>query len=407
MTDLADISTLKEEALDLLDDAVRLRRSLHEWPEIGNHLPRTRDEVLAALEGLPLDITLHETTSGIAAILEGDRPGPTMLLRGDMDALPMPENSEVEFSSRIDNVMHACGHDTHVAMLAGAARLLTAHRDQIHGRVLFMFQPGEEGYNGASHMLNEGLLEVGNMKDGSPSPVTGAFAIHTTSNAPTGFVTTRRGPLMASSDTIAITLTGMGGHASQPARTVDPIPAACEIVQALQSMITRRVDTFDPGVLTITQVHAGTTSNVIPETAYINGTIRAVSERTRRLIHEGVQRVAEGIAAAHSLQVSVTLSDGYDVTVNDGDYASRVAGIATELLGDGNFMELPNPVMGAEDFGYVLNRVPGALVFLGATPHDKNPFEVPSNHSNRVYYDESCMTTGIALYTAVALRHLS
>ena len=407
MADPADISTLTEESRDLFDDAVRLRRSLHEWPEIGNHLPRTRDEVLASLEGLPLDIRLHETTSGIVALLEGDHPGPTMLLRGDMDALPMPEDSGVEFSSRVDNAMHACGHDTHTAMLAGAARLLTAHRSRLHGRVAFMFQPGEEGYNGASFMIDEGLFDVGPLTDGSPSEVTGAFAIHTTSSAPTGFIATRRGPLMASSDTININLTGRGGHASEPFRTLDPVPAACEIVQALQSMVTRRVSTFDPGVLTITQIHAGTTSNVIPETASINGTIRAVSESTRRLIHDGVRRVAEGIASAHGLEVEVLLRDGYDVTVNDADYASRVTDVSRELLGADHVIELPNPVMGAEDFGYVLNHVPGAMVFLGATPHDRNPFTAAPNHSNRVWYDEACMNTGIALYSAVALRHLS
>ena len=407
MTDLADISTLTEEARDLLDDAVKLRRSLHEWPEIGNHLPRTRDAVLESLEGLPLDITLHETTSGIVALLEGDQPGPTMLLRGDMDALPMPEDSGVEFSSRVENAMHACGHDTHTAMLAGAARLLTAHKNRIRGRVAFMFQPGEEGYNGASFMINEGLFDVGPLKDGTPSEVTGAFAIHTTSTAPTGFIASRRGPLMASSDTINITVTGKGGHASEPFRTLDPVPAACEIVQALQSMITRRVTTFDPGVVTITQIHAGTTSNVIPESAHINGTIRAVSESTRRLIHDGVRRVAEGIAAAHGLEVSVELRDGYDVTVNNIDYAGRAADVTRELLGADRFIELPNPVMGAEDFGYVLNHVPGAMVFLGATPHDRDFTKAAPNHSNRVYYDENCMTTGIALYSAVALRHLS
>ena len=292
-------------------------------------------------------------------------------------------------------------------MLAGAARLLTAHKSKLHGRVVFMFQPGEEGHNGAGHMLDEGLLDVGPLSDGSASDVTGAFAIHTTSALPTGFISTRPGPLMASSDVISIVLTGKGGHASEPYRTLDPVPAACEIVQALQSMITRRINTFNPGVLTITQINAGTTTNVIPESASIRGTIRAISETTRRMIHDGVRRVAEGIASAHGLEVDVELRDGYDVTVNDLDYAQRAASITKELIGADRFIELPTPVMGAEDFGYVLNRVPGAMVFLGATPLDRNPAQAAPNHSNRVFYDEECMTTGIALYSAVALRHLS
>ncbi|MFM7127600.1 MAG: M20 family metallopeptidase [Actinomycetota bacterium] len=403
----ADLSSINEEARDLLDEAVALRRDLHQWPELGNDLPRTRERVLHALEGLPLDITLHDTTSGIVAALEGTRPGPTVLLRGDMDALPMPEDTGVDFSSRVDNVMHACGHDTHTAMLAGAARLLSGRRDDLRGRVLFMFQPGEEGYGGAVHMLDEGLLSVGPLRDGTPSPVTGAFALHTTSALPTGFVSTRGGPLMASSDTWTVRLTGKGGHASEPYRTLDPIPVACEIVQALQSMITRRINVFNPGVLTVTKINAGTAFNLIPETAEINGTSRAISEHTRRQVHDGVTRVAEGIAAAHGLEVSVELTDGYDVTVNDATAAAFAGGIAREVAGADHFIELPTPVMGAEDFGYVLNHVPGAMMFLGATPPERNPATAAPNHSNRVFYDENAMITGIAVYSSLALRHLS
>lgn len=391
----------------MLEEARSVRRDLHRWPEVGLDLPKTRDRVLEALDGLPLDVTLHTTTSGIAALLSGDKPGPTVMLRGDMDALPMPEDTGLDYSSNVDNVMHACGHDTHTAMLAGAARLLSARRSDLHGRVMFMFQPGEEGHDGANHMLNEGLLEVGPLSDGTPSAVTGAFAIHTTSSLPTGFLSTRGGPIMASSDTLSVKLTGRGGHASEPFRTLDPIPAACEIVQALQSMMTRRVNAFNPGVLTVTQIHAGTASNVIPETAEIVGTIRAISEQTRRLVHDGVRRVAEGVAKAHDLEVVVELNDGYDVTVNSIDYARLAGDIAREVAGNDHFIELPNPVMGAEDFGYVLNHVPGAMMFLGATPHDRNPATAAPNHSNRVFYDESAMTTGIAMYSAVALRHLA
>lgn len=406
MTDSDVLDTLAEEALDHLSDAVALRRALHEWPEIGNHLPATREQVLEALDGLPLDLTLHETTSGIAATLEGEHRGPTMLLRGDMDALPMPEDTGLDFASRVDGAMHACGHDTHVAMLVGAARLLSRHRDRIHGRVLFMFQPGEEGHHGAQHMIDEGLLDVGTRADGSDSPITGAFAIHTTSSLPTGFVSTRGGPLMASSDSFVVRVIGKGGHASEPFRTLDPIPAACEIVQALQSMVTRRVNVFNPSILTVTRLRAGTASNVIPEVAEIGGTIRAISESTRQAVHDGLRRVAEGIAAAHGLDVEVDLLIGYDVTVNDLDYATTAGRLARTVAGDDRFIELPNPVMGAEDFGVVLERVPGALVFLGATPPDRNPATAAPNHSNRVFYDEAAMSTGIALYSAAALDHL-
>ena len=402
------LETVHDEARDLLAGMVDLRRDLHAWPEVGNHLPHTREAVLAALEGLPLDITLHESTSGIAAVLEGGKPGPTVLLRGDMDALPMPEDTGLDFSSKVDGQMHACGHDTHTAMLVGAARLLSARQADLPGRVLFMFQPGEEGFAGAKYMIEEGLLDIGPRADGSESPLTGAFAMHISSSLPSGFVTTRQGPIMASSDRLLIRVTGRGGHASEPHRTLDPIPVACEIVQALQTMVTRRIDVFDPGVVTVARITAGTTSNVIPETAEIEGTIRAVSERTRARIHDGIRRVAEGVAAAHDATVSVTIpDDGYPVTVNDGDFATFAGEVAADAIGADHVLRLPNPVMGAEDFSYVIQRLPGAMMFLGGTPLDRDLATAAPNHSNRVYFDEDAMVNGVSVYTSVAVRHLA
>src|SRR3954463_5534575 len=182
-----ELDTLRDGAHDLLSDMVALRRTLHQWPEIGNDLPNTRDTVLEALDGLPIEVTLHETTSGIAAVLDGGRPGPTVLLRGDMDALPLTEDTGLPFASGTAGAMHACGHDTHTAMLAGAAKLLAERRDELAGRVLFMFQPGEEGHHGARYMLEEGLLDVPAFADGTASPVTAAFALHITSALPSGF----------------------------------------------------------------------------------------------------------------------------------------------------------------------------------------------------------------------------
>jgi amidohydrolase len=399
--------TLREEARDLLDDLTQLRRRLHRWPEVGNHLPLTREAVLESIEGLPLQLTLHESTSGIAAMLTGGRPGPTILLRGDMDALPMPEDTGLDFSSNVDNVMHACGHDTHTSMLVGAARLLAARQADLAGRVLFMFQPGEEGHHGARYMLDEGLLDVGTHPvDGSPSPVTGAFAMHITSSSPLGYVATRPGPCMASSDTMRITVTGRGGHASEPHRALDPIPVACEIVQALQTMVTRRIDVFDPSIVTVSKITAGTTSNVIPETAEILGTIRAVSERTRGRVHDGIRRVAEGVAAAHDAGVEVEVTLGYPVTVNGASFTDFSMDVARDVLGDDKVVRLPNPVMGAEDFSYVIEQVPGTMMFLGGTPLDRNLAGVAPNHSNRVFFDEQAMVDGTAVYAAVALRHL-
>ena len=384
-----------------------LRRTLHRWPELGNDLPVTREHVLGALEGLPLQLTLHETTSGIAAVLDGGKPGPTVLLRGDMDALPLHEDTDLEFESADEGKMHACGHDTHTAMLVGAAKLLSARRDQIPGRVLFMFQPGEEGGGGAGLMLEEGLLNVPHAADGSESPVTGAYALHITSNLPTGWIASKGGSIMASADQMLITIVGRGGHASQPHAALDPIPIACEIVQALQTMVTRTIDVFDPTVVTVGRISAGTTNNIIPETAVIEGTIRAISERTRAKVRDGIRRVAEGVSAAHDAQVIIEFHDGYPVTVNNPGSADFALDVAAEVVGAKATVRLPNPVMGAEDFSYVLNRVPGAMVFLGGTGTDRNPATAAPNHSNRVMFDEAAMVNGVAVYSAMALRHLS
>jgi amidohydrolase len=402
-----EISTLRDEARDLLDETVALRRTLHQWPELGNDLPITRENVRANLEGLPLDITLHQTTSGIAALLDGGKPGPTVLLRGDMDALPMPEDTGLEFTSKVKGAMHACGHDTHTAMLVGAAKLLSARRADLPGRVLFMFQPGEEGFGGADFMLNEGLLQLPHRADGSESPVTGAYALHISANLPSGWIASTGGAVMVSADQMHIKVIGRGGHASQPHAALDPIPVACEIVQALQMMVTRTIDVFDPSVVTVGRITAGTTNNVIPETAEIEGTIRAVSERTRSKVRDGIRRVAEGVAAAHDAQVDVRFEDGYPVTVNNVGSAGFSLDVAREVLGNNAVVEMPNPVMGAEDFSYVLNRVPGSMMFLGGTPLDRDLSKAAPNHSNRVYFDEQAMVDGMAVYAAMALRHLA
>jgi hippurate hydrolase len=398
--------TLRDEARDLLDDMTQIRRTLHRHPEVGNHLPIARDVVLEALAGLPLELTLHETTSGVAALLTGDKPGPTILLRGDMDALPMPEHTGLDFASTVENTMHACGHDTHTAMLVAAARLLSAREMELHGRVLFMFQPGEEGHHGARYMLDEGLLAVPPHPAGGDSHVSAAFAMHITSSSPLGYVASRSGPVMASSDTLHIVVRGRGGHASEPFRTLDPIPVACEIVQALQTMVTRRIDVFDPTIVTVSKIAAGTTSNVIPDSAEILGTIRAVSAKTRSRVHDGIRRVAEGIAAAHETDIEVEVTLGYPVTVNGEAFTDFSMGVAGELLGRDKVIRLRNPMMGAEDFSYVIERVPGTMMFLGATPADRDLATAAPNHSTHVYFDEEAMVDGAAVYAGVAMKYL-
>ncbi|MBN2623060.1 MAG: amidohydrolase [Acidimicrobiales bacterium] len=408
---------LLAEAGSLLDDVVALRRDLHRRPELGLDLPETQARVLDALKGLPLRITTGRRLSSIVADLDGARPGPTVLLRADMDALPMPEDTGLEFASEVDGAMHACGHDVHTAMLVGAAHVLAARRGDLAGRVRLFFQPGEEGHGGAAVALREGLLDgsdgSGDGADGGGDGATGheavswAFAVHQSPSFPSGMVATRPGPLMASADDLHVTLRGRGGHASMPHHANDPIPVACEIVQALQTWVTRRVDAFTPAVITVGRIRAGTTSNVIPETAHIDGTIRTVAPRVRDEAHAAVRRIVEHVAAAHEMTAEVELGVGYPVTVNDGAAADEVLGVARRLVGEDRAFAMPSPVMGAEDFSFILERVPGAMVFLGTRPPGVPASDVAPNHSNRMVVDESALATGVALYAAAALARLA
>jgi hippurate hydrolase len=386
-----------------LDDAIELRRRIHEHPELGLELPVTQAAVLEALDGLPLTVTTGTSSRSVVAVLDGADTGPTILLRGDMDALPMPEDTGLEYASRIDGAMHACGHDAHTAMLTSAARVLSARRSTLAGRVAFMFQPGEEGDNGARHMLDEGLLA--HVAAGA-EPVSMAFALHQSPTIPSGMIATKGRAIMASADTFQITVRGRGGHASMPHHATDPIPVACEIVTALQAMVTRRVDAFDPAVVTVAKIRAGSTTNVIPETATLWGTIRTVSERSRSSVLEHIERVANGIASAHEALAEVDLVRGYPVTVNDDAAARFALETATSLLGAEHTVELPQPVMGAEDWSYVLQEVTGSMAFLGTRPPGVAPRDVSPNHSNRMVLDESAMVAGIATYAGVAVRWL-
>jgi len=397
----SQLDHLLTEAEQIQDRTVDFRRRIHRRPELGLQLPETQAAILSELDDLDLDIRTGKSVSSVVAVLEGAHPGPTFLLRGDMDALPLTEETGLEFTSEIPGAMHACGHDTHVAMLAGAARVLSARRQDIAGRVIFMFQPGEEGFHGARYMLEEGLLTTV-----ADAPVSGAFAIHISSTFASGTLHTRGGPFLASEDRIEITVSGRGGHASAPHHANDPIPAACEIVQALQSMVTRRVDVFDPAVVTIASFAAGTTHNIIPPTATLRGTMRTLSATTRSAVRHHVQRIAEGIGAAHGLGVTVELIPGYPVTVNDGSVAANVREVLGGLLGPERVPAMDFPIMGAEDWSYVLNEVPGAMAFLGACPPDLEPDHAAPNHSNLVVFDEAAFPTGVATYAAVALDTL-
>jgi len=388
---------LGAEARARLPEMVGLRRDLHACPELGNQLPRTRQRVLDALAPLGLDVELSEQTSSFVATLRGDRPGGCVLLRADMDALPMPEDTGLEFASQNQGAMHACGHDAHTAMLVGAAHMLAERRAELAGDVKLFFQTGEEGHFGAKICLDEGLLDRGREPEA-------AFALHVDTRMPVGRLASRGGALMASADVWSIEIEGRGGHASMPHDAVDPIPALCEVVSGLQTMVTRRIHAHDPVVITTTKIRAGTTNNVIPEKAHVLGTMRATSERGRQAAEEGIHRVAYGIAQAHGVESKVDIAHGYPVTINHDQVVDLARSVSDDVLGENAFVEMPHPVMGAEDFSYVLQRWPGAMLFLGVRPPDTDqPAPV---HSNRMLLNEEGMVAGAAMHAGVALRVL-
>jgi amidohydrolase len=393
---------VRDDAAQISGELVELRQAIHADPEIGLDLPRTQEKVLAAIDGLPLEVTTGRALSSVTAVLRGTRPGETVLLRGDMDALPVTEATGLPYASRNDGVMHACGHDLHTAMLAGAARLLAARRGELAGNVIFMFQPGEESYAGAERMISEGVL------DAAGSRPVAAFGLHVASGLlPLGMLTSRDGTMMASADTMEVTVQGHGGHGSQPHRAADPIPAACEIVTALQTLVTRRFDVFDPVVITVGSFHAGTASNVIPDQAQFSTTMRSFSAGTRTVMQEAAYRLVHDIASAHGLSATVDFVDSYPVTVNDAaevTFAERTVG---ELFGGERFVRTPFPITGSEDFSYVLNEVPGAFIMLGACPPDADPATAPFNHSADAVFDDAVLADGATLLAELALRRLA
>lgn len=388
--------TLLQDACAIADRITALRRAIHSEPELGLQTPRTMAKVRSELADLPLEWREGPSCTGAVAVLNAGKSGRTVLLRGDMDALPMPEETGLPFASTVEGRMHACGHDTHTAMLAGAARILAGRADDLAGEIRFMFQPGEEGHHGARFMLGDGLLD--------PLP-DAAFAIHIMPNAPHGMIGSRAGTLLASADMFEITVTGRGGHASMPHDTLDPVPVACEIVLAFQTLVTRRFDAAEAVVVTVTQLDAGTAHNVIPDKAVLKGTIRTLTPEKRKDVHDGIRRVAENIAAAYDCTAEVTLTAGFPPTVNDARAVTLAESVATSLP-DGEFMRLPAPVMGAEDFSYVLEKVPGMMAFLGVAEAGADWRHCCSIHSTRMMVDETVLPRGTAFLAGCATRFL-
>src|SRR5450631_4109100 len=404
---------LREDAAAIAGELAELRHAIHREPEIGLDLPLTQEKVLAALDGLPLEVSTGRKLSSVTAVLRGGAGGgpdgpwdggrPSVLLRGDMDALPVTERTGVPYASQVDGAMHACGHDLHTAMLAGAARLLSERRAELPGDVIFMFQPGEEGYRGADKMIGEGVLDAA----GARWPGA-AYALHVSSTQlPCGVFTTKPGPMLAAADIIRVTVRGRGGHASQPHLAQDPIPAACEMVTALQTLVTRRFDVFDPVVITVGSFHAGTADNIIPDEAHFLATVRSFSGAARDRVRAASLRLIADLAAAHGLRAEAEYLDGYPVTVNDAAETAFAGQAVAAVFGEDRLITQANPLPGAEDFSFVLDKVPGVFLMLGAGPEGSDPASAPFNHAADAVFDDAVLPDGAALLAELALRRLT
>jgi amidohydrolase len=395
-------TAISEDAAAVSGEIAELRHSIHSEPEIGLDLPKTQHKVLSALAGLPLEISTGTGLSSVTAVLRGGLPGETVLLRGDMDALPVTERTGLPYASAIPGAMHACGHDLHTSMLVGAAKVLAARRAELPGNVIFMFQPGEESVGGARVMIEEGVLDAAGERPAA------AYALHVASGLlPLGVAASKAGACMAAADKLHVTVRGRGGHGAQPHHAADPIPVACEIVTALQALVTRKFDVFDPVVITVGTFHAGTVDNVIPDDATFVATVRTFSPAARSLVKETSVRLARELAAAHGLTADAEYEEVYPVTINDGaefEFARHTVG---EVLGEHKFVTAPNPLTGSEDFSYVLEQVPGAFVMVGACPPGTDPLKAPFNHSAEAVFDDDIITDGVTLYAELAMRRLA
>lgn len=392
------MSFLAEEARRVQSRLVQWRRHLHQNPEIGTEVPQTAAFVAGRLREMGLAVRDGVGGLGVVGLLEGGHPGPTLAIRADMDALKVTEETGLPFASKHPGRMHACGHDGHTAIALGTAEILASHREQLQGNVKFIFQPAEEGPGGAKPMIQDGALL-------NPK-VDAVIGLHlgVIWDLPPGTVGVRSGPMMASTDRVEITIKGKGGHGAMPHQTVDAVAIGAQVVTALQTIVSRRVDPLEPAVVTIGSFHAGTTFNVIADTAVMQGTVRCLRESLRQRMPEHIERMVQGVATGMGAEASLNYLPGHPVLENDPEFTAFFAGVAKEVLGEGKVVTLSQPTMGGEDMSYFLNEVPGTYFFLASG----NPAKgiVYPHHHPRFDIDEDVLWMGVALFAEAAWRWL-
>ncbi|MFN5159618.1 MAG: M20 family metallopeptidase [Rhodoluna sp.] len=379
---------------------VKVRRQLHQTPEFGLDLPKTLEIILREVGDLG-EVTLGKDMTAAAILIRGANPGPTVLLRADMDALAVNEDTGLDFAST-NGYMHACGHDLHMAMGIGAARLVHANKDKLNGNVLMFFQPGEEGHDGAGHMLAQHMHMVSGEK-----PIA-AYGLHVFSIVPSGLFTTKKDTMMASAGDMLVTITGRGGHGSMPWTAKDPITGMIEILSSLQSFIAKNFDALDPIIVNVGWIKAGNdhTTNIVPESVSFGATVRSFSKKGYEDTRSKLPEFIKGMASAYGLEAEVEFSPATKVLINHHAPVERVETVAKKMFGENRYRTMSQPIPGGEDYASILEEIPGAFIFLGAAQPGIAPEKLESNHSNKAQYDEAVLADGAALLAALAFDEL-
>lgn len=380
-----------QQAKSLKNDTIARRRDLHRHPELGFEEKRTAKIVAAAMNELELQVRTEVAQTGVIALLEGSRSGPVVLMRFDMDALPIQEANDVPYASTIPGVMHACGHDGHTAVGITIARMLAERRDQLAGKVKFVFQPAEEGLGGAEGMVREGVLA-------DPEPDY-ALAFHLWNERPVDWIGLTPGPVMAGAELFEVTITGKGGHGAIPHEAVDPVLTAAQLVTALQSIVSRNVDPLESAVISVTQVHAGETFNVIPERTRLRGTIRTFLPEVRKMVLRRVEEIAMGIAASMGCTAKVDIRQLTPPVVNDAELTAKVANLTAGMFPKATLSDT-EVSMTSEDMAFMMQTIPGCYVLMGSNNRKKGLCE--SHHNPRFDFDEAVLSRAAALLAAAA-----
>ncbi|NPV80470.1 MAG: amidohydrolase [Firmicutes bacterium] len=380
-----------EEAKDLLPKMIEIRRNLHMYPELSGYEYKTAEYIAEALESLGIKTKRGVGGTGVLGFLRGKQPGETVAFRADMDGLPIQDRKDVLYRSRVPGVMHACGHDGHVAILLGTAMILSRFQDELDGNVRFIFQPAEEGPGGAVSMIRDGAL--------SDPPVDAIFGLHIWSDLPVGKVGFRSGTIFAATDDLTIKVTGKGGHGAAPHRAIDAIVVSSTIVLALQSLVSRERNPIEPVVFTIGAISGGCRPNVIADEVTMSATLRTLSPRVRADFLNRIERTARGIARGMGATCDVVVNTGYPVTVNSPDMTDFAEEAARKIIGDENIVHEDFPSMGSEDFGFYLQNTRGCFMLLGAATPGRTPY--PAHHP-KFDFDERAMAVGAALFSQIA-----